>query len=202
MTWITPFLHLMSVTLTVASPILTTLSATVILNLLPWIVSTSLPSSLTTSSAMTLPFTAWAVRIAVSFSLSFNTAARVSLSILAKASFVGANTVNGPSPLRVSARPAALIAVTRVLKSLLAIAVSTIVFSALSSAKAGADTNRATAKASNFFMGLSAMRVRSASGKTFPTRPTILVSSVGANSTRLAEIPTISPDPLFTAYPL
>jgi hypothetical protein len=45
---------------------------------------------------------------------------------LANASSVGANTVKGPGPLRVSTRPAALTAVTSVLNELAATAVSTI----------------------------------------------------------------------------
>jgi hypothetical protein len=47
---------------------------------------------------------------------------------LAKASFVGAKTVNGPAPDRVSARPAAFTAATRVEKSGLAAAMSTMVW--------------------------------------------------------------------------
>ena len=47
---------------------------------------------------------------------------------LAKASSVGANTVNGPLPFKVSTKPAALTAATRVLKLPAATAVSTISF--------------------------------------------------------------------------
>ena len=53
--------------------------------------------------------------------------ANASAGILAKASLVGAKTVNGPLPLSVSTKPAACTAATRVDKSGVAIAASTIV---------------------------------------------------------------------------
>jgi hypothetical protein len=49
----------------------------------------------------------------------------------AKASFVGAKTVKGPSPFRVSTRPAAVTAETRVLKRSSEAAMSTIDFGAV-----------------------------------------------------------------------
>ena len=52
---------------------------------------------------------------------------RVSGSILENASLFGANTVNGPSPLRAPTKSAAFKAVTSVEKSLLGTATSTIV---------------------------------------------------------------------------
>src|SRR6185312_12735052 len=62
----------------------------------------------------------WSVRMVVSFAL-FSGLSRVStvpLGSAAKASLVGANTVNGPLPSSVSTRPAALTAATRVVWSL------------------------------------------------------------------------------------
>ena len=71
----------------------------------------------------------------------------------AKAAFVGANTVNGPSPLSVSTSSAALTAATRVLKSLFATAVSTIVID-FSSARTDSPSAQIATKpiAKNFFM--------------------------------------------------
>ena len=68
-------------------------------------------------------------RTALSWSTfsGFKRSANVSSGILAKASLFGANTVNGPSPLSVSTNPAAVTAVTRVDRSGVATAVSTIV---------------------------------------------------------------------------
>ena len=51
----------------------------------------------------------------------------MSAGILANASLLGAKTVKGPSPLRVSTNPAAVTAVTRVDKSGVATAASTMV---------------------------------------------------------------------------
>ena len=48
--------------------------------------------------------------------MSLSNPSTVPLGSLANASSVGAKTVNGPAPLRVSTKLAALIAVTRVLK--------------------------------------------------------------------------------------
>ena len=58
----------------------------------------------------------------------FSREASVSLGSLAKASSFGANTVNGPFPLRVSINPPAVSAAARVLKLPLLTAVSTISF--------------------------------------------------------------------------
>ena len=77
---------------------------------------------------MTFPGTTWYVRTAVSFGLSLSRFWIVSAGILAKAASVGAKTVKGPLPLRVSTRPAAFTAVTRVLKEPASMAVSTIFF--------------------------------------------------------------------------
>jgi hypothetical protein len=67
------------------------------------------------------------VRIEVSLALfsGLSSDSTVPAGSLAKAASVGANTVNGPGPLRVSTRPAALSAVARVLKLPAATAVST-----------------------------------------------------------------------------
>ena len=63
---------------------------------------------------------------------------KVSESILAKASLFGANTVNGPSPLSAPTKSAAFKAVTKVEKSLLETAASTIVW-----AETDIETNKA-----------------------------------------------------------
>ena len=57
---------------------------------------------------------------------SSNVAKPLSLKNVAKASFVGAKTVNGPSPLRASTKSAAVKAATKELNSGVAIARSTI----------------------------------------------------------------------------
>ena len=58
--------------------------------------------------------------------MSLSNASTVPSGSLANASSVGAKTVNGPAPFRVSTSWAALIAVTRVLKEPALTAVSTI----------------------------------------------------------------------------
>merc|ERR1719412_2504920 len=70
------------------------------------------------------PGTTWRRRTAVRASLSASSPFRVVLGILAKALLVGANTVKGPSPARVSTRPAAFTAAKRVERSGVAIASS------------------------------------------------------------------------------
>src|SRR4249920_3816672 len=60
----------------------------------------------------------------------FDSVSSVPAGSLANASFVGANTVKGPVPDNVSARPAAFTPATKVEKSGLLAAVSTIVFAA------------------------------------------------------------------------
>jgi len=60
--------------------------------------------------------------------LSFRSASTVPAGNLANASSVGAKTVNGPGPLRVFTRSAALTAATSVLNEPAAIAVSTIFY--------------------------------------------------------------------------
>src|SRR6478735_6903442 len=75
---------------------------------------------------MTFPGTTWYVRIEVRSPWgSLSRVSTVPAGSLAKSSSVGANTVNGPSPLRVSTRPAAWRAAARVVKLPAATAVST-----------------------------------------------------------------------------
>ncbi|MHB8103898.1 MAG: hypothetical protein ACYDEF_17510 [Methanosarcina sp.] len=68
--------------------------------------------------------------------MSFRRASIVPFGSAAKASSVGAKTVNGPSPFRVSVRFVALRAVRRVVKSPLSFATSTMVFVPSSCAEA------------------------------------------------------------------
>ena len=83
---------------------------------------------------MTLPGTTWYVRIWVRSPLgSLSSVSTVPAGSLAKASSVGAKTVNGPSPLRVSTRPAASRAAASVVKSPAATAVSTMSAEAIDS---------------------------------------------------------------------
>ncbi len=81
-----------------------------------------------TSAAMTLPDSTCRVRILVSLSLfsGLTRSSTVPAGSLAKASSLGAKTVNGPGPFSVSTRPAAVTAATRVLNEPAATAVSTI----------------------------------------------------------------------------
>src|SRR5690606_15413646 len=72
------------------------------------------------------PGTTWYVSTWVSAALSFSRAFSLSWGILAKASSVGAKTVNGPGPFKVSTSPAACTAVTKVLNDPADLAVSTI----------------------------------------------------------------------------
>ena len=79
-----------------------------------------------TSAAITFPAITWSLRRPANFSLSFSKLSKVPAGSLAKASSVGANTVNGPGPLSASTNPAAFTAATKVLKLPAATAVSTI----------------------------------------------------------------------------
>ena len=65
----------------------------------------------------------------MSFASGSNRLSTVPFGNLSKAALVGANTVNGPSLLSVSTKPAALTAATNVLKSLFPAATPTIVSS-------------------------------------------------------------------------
>src|SRR5271157_2795576 len=139
----TPLVQSMSVFTTLALLMVTPPSLTATLAVLPSTVLTSCPSSLTTSAARTLPGITWYLRMAISLSL-FSGLRRLSTvpsGSLAKASSVGARTVNGPWPLSVSTRSAALTAATRVLNEPAPTAVSTMSF--FSPTKAG--TTRASA---------------------------------------------------------
>ena len=75
-----------------------------------------LPSIVITSAAITLPASTWYVRIAVSLGMSFSRLSTVPAGSLAKASSVGANTVNGPAPFSVGIRPATVTAAAKDLK--------------------------------------------------------------------------------------
>ena len=75
---------------------------------------------------MTFPGTTWYVRIWVSWpDGSLSSVSRVPLGSAPNAASVGAKTVNGPAPLRVSTRSAAVSALASVVKSPAATAVST-----------------------------------------------------------------------------
>src|SRR5271157_3997334 len=139
----TPLVQSMSVFTTLALLMVTPPSLTATLAVLPSTVLTSCPSSLTTSAARTLPGITWYLRMAVLLSLvsGLRRLSTVPSGSLAKASSVGARTVNGPWPLSVSTRSAALTAATRVLNEPAPTAVSTMSF--FSPTKAG--TTRASA---------------------------------------------------------
>src|SRR3954452_9431757 len=79
----------------------------------------------TTLSAVTEPGTTWNSRIFLRAAGSLRRPSSVPAGSAAKAASVGANTVKGPLPSSVSARPAALTAVTRVLNDPASVAVST-----------------------------------------------------------------------------
>jgi hypothetical protein len=78
-----------------------------------------------TSAAMTFPATTWYSRMAARPAGSARSASSVPAGSAANAASVGAKTVKGPSPRSVSSRPPAWTAVTSVVKSPAAMAVST-----------------------------------------------------------------------------
>merc|ERR1712226_819392 len=130
MMWITPLLASISAFVTLALLIITPPE--------PMNTSTSAPSTVLIISwslrslEWTEPEATWYVRTAWS-SLMFlgsNRWSRTSLGSLANASLVGANTVKGPGPERVSTNCPAFKAATRVERSGVATAISTIVWSA------------------------------------------------------------------------
>merc|ERR1719266_2864434 len=123
--WTTPLLAKTSVAITVAFPaddsMVTAPSALVtVISSPPTVFSTVLPAGI--SPALTGTGNTCLKRTAVRASLSSKRPPKASAGTLANASLVGAKTVNVPSPLRVSTRPAALTAVTRVDKLGVAIA--------------------------------------------------------------------------------
>jgi hypothetical protein len=128
----TPLLHSMSVWVTVAVPFSFTPPVVLTFTSAPFTVLALLPSIFTTSAAITLPATTWYVRMAVSFGMSFRRASTVPAGSLAKASSVGANTVNGPAPFSVGTSPAAVTAAASVLNEPAATAVSTMSFMCVS----------------------------------------------------------------------
>ena len=123
-TWITPLDASMSTARTLAALTMTPLSLTFTVASLPFTVLADV--NFTTSLARTLPATTWYVRTATSFSLfsGSNRLSTVPAGNLANASSVGAKTVNGPLPFRVSTRPAGVNAAASVLNEPAATAVS------------------------------------------------------------------------------
>ena len=123
-TWITPFVHSISVFTTVAVTLSLTPSLVLIASAAPLTVLADWPSIDMTSEAITFPAITWYVRIAVSLGMSFNRLSTVPAGSLEKASSVGAKTVNGPVPLSVATRFVAVSAAARVVKVPAAPAVS------------------------------------------------------------------------------
>jgi len=93
----------------------------------PPAVATAVVPSGTSLALRAAPGTTWRRRTAVRASLSARRPLRASAGILAKASLVGAKTVKGPSPDKVSTSPAALTAASRVERAGVAMASSAIV---------------------------------------------------------------------------
>jgi len=96
------------------------------------LISTSAPLTVATgplvrSPLSTLPETTWYVKILVRAGMSSRRPSTVPSGRSAKASSVGANTVKGPSPERVSTKSAAITAATKVPNDPLPMATSTIV---------------------------------------------------------------------------
>src|SRR3989344_1126139 len=127
-TWITPLLVNTSaiVMLLVRRfwSVITRLAFTV--KVCPWTVA--MAELIGTSALSTRAGTTWKVSTVVSSAVSASRASLVtpsSASSAAKAALVGANTVNGPAPCKVVAKPAATTASTRMLKSGSAEAVAT-----------------------------------------------------------------------------
>src|SRR5271165_3753355 len=114
MTWITPLLASMSVLVTFAPPTVTLPASTLMGSSLPFKV---LALVVVRSAAINLPGRTWYVSTATSFSLfsGLSRFSTVPAGSLAKASSVGAKTVKGPLPFKVSTSPAAFTAATRVL---------------------------------------------------------------------------------------
>merc|ERR1719225_2482927 len=127
MRWTTPLVARMS---KAATPVLAAedliLRYLVLLTVIssPPAVFTLVSPSGTSPAIRAAPGTTWRRRTAVSASLSASRPSKVALGILAKALLVGANTVKGPSPARVSTRPAAFTAAKRVERSGVAMASS------------------------------------------------------------------------------
>merc|ERR1712106_740788 len=93
----------------------------------PPAVATAVVPSGTSLALRAAPGTTWRRRTAVRASLSARRLLRASSGILAKASLVGAKTVKGLSPDKVSTSPAALTAASRVERAGVAMASSAIV---------------------------------------------------------------------------
>ena len=107
---------------------------------------------------MILAGTTWRSRTAVKAGTSASRALRSSSGILAKASLLGANTVKGPSPARVSTRPAAWRAASRVEKSGLPATISGI--DSVGAAVARLHPSRVRKRARDLFMVLEMMLER------------------------------------------
>ena len=131
MMWTTPLLVITSVAITFAwlsdDTILTPFELITVMDSGPAVFTVVLPAgispALMTVGSTCLKSTAFSCSI---FS-GFKRLANASAGILAKASLVGAKTVNGPFPLNTSTNPAACTAVTRVDNAGVATAASTIV---------------------------------------------------------------------------
>src|SRR5271166_5911172 len=154
MTWITPLLASMSVLMTFAPPTVTLPASTLMASSLPFKV---LALVVVRSAAINLPGRTWYVSTATSFSLfsGLSRFSTVPAGSLAKASSVGAKTVKGPLPFKVSTSPAAFTAATRVLNCPAAAATPTMVFcSAAETVFMGTNTSAAKAAAMRviFFM--------------------------------------------------
>lgn len=107
------------------SSIRTRSPSTVIETASPWTVTAE--SSVTTLAARTSPGTTWYSRMSVSVGMSSSRVSTVPSGKAAKASSVGAKTVNGPSPDSVPTRSAAVTAATKVSKQPSATASATMV---------------------------------------------------------------------------
>ena len=125
MTWTTPLSATRSVTVMRALFTYAPESVNEMVNSSPFKVGTIIWSI--KSASKTFPPWTWRVKMDVNVSMSAKTAASVAESMAAKASSVGANTVKGPSPLKVPARSAAKTASSNVSWSSLSTMMSTTV---------------------------------------------------------------------------
>ena len=97
-------------------------------------------SSVTTSAASTLPLVTWYSNMSLRAGISASKDSRVPSGRLAKASSVGAKTVNWSSPLSTPSSSAACRAVTSVVNLPSATAISTMVFATIASSITGSAT--------------------------------------------------------------
>ena len=153
----TPLVAFTSAVVTTASSTITNVPDFDSARLLP---STFFTGPFLTSAANTAPDTTWFLSTACRRALSCASACNVAGGRALKASSVGANTVNGPGPLRVSARPASRISFDRVDSCGVAAAVSTRFFGAGVVAQPAASNKAASGAASdmNLFIRVSSER--------------------------------------------